>query len=298
MANTNKRSGPQLACEIMPERIIAARATDNGTALDSFTAKNMAAGTVIPRLGEENIVSTETLRQAIGDALTTVGARSRELVAILPDAAVRVTLLDFDTLPDKRSDADEVIRFRLRKALPLDVEKCALSYDVLRSDGKVRVVAAVALASVIAEYESIFRDLGYTPGVVLPSTLAALGNVSGNDPILVIKSDANTTTMAIVAAGELLLYRTLENNTGGVAPSGEQLVEDIHASLIFFQDTYNMRVTRILVGGLIDADQVRETIESQTDTRVENLVTSTEIGAARPNFPASNLAGVVGALLG
>ena len=38
-----------------------------------------------------------------------------------------------------------------------------------------RVVAAVALASVIEDYESAFREAGFNPGVVLPSTLAALG---------------------------------------------------------------------------------------------------------------------------
>ena len=36
-------------------------------------------------------------------------------------------------------------------------------------------MAAVALASVIEDYEAAFRDAGFNPGVVLPSTLAALG---------------------------------------------------------------------------------------------------------------------------
>ena len=36
-------------------------------------------------------------------------------------------------------------------------------------------VAAVALASVIEDYEAAFRDAGYSAGVILPSMLAALG---------------------------------------------------------------------------------------------------------------------------
>jgi type IV pilus assembly protein PilM len=297
MATTHNASGPTLACEITPERVIAARRTDDGTSLDAYTARAIPSGAVVPRLGEDNIGNTDALKQAITDALTTVGARTRDLVAILPDASIRIALLEFDTLPEKKADADGVIRFRLKKALPFDVEKSIVSYDVVRSPGKVQVVAAVVLSSVLEEYERVFRELGYAPGVVVPSALAALGNVESGEPVMVIKSDATTTTVAIVGNGQLLLFRTLENPDSG-APRAEQLAEDVHASMVFFEDTYNMRVSRILVGGSLEAEQVGSALEAQTGVQVQDLVASRHLGATRPNFPASALAGVVGALLG
>lgn len=296
MANT-RQSGPKLACEITPERVIAARMTDDGTGLDSYTARSLAAGTLQARMAEENIGNADQLRQAVSDALTTVGAKTHDIIAILPDASVRIALLEFDTLPDRKQDIDGVIRFRLKKSLPFDVDQAALSYDVLKKNGKVHVIAAIVLSSVLAEYETLFRDLGYAPGVVLPSTLASLGNVSETDPVLVIKADASATSLAIVANGELMLFRTLENQ-GGIVPTGEMLANDVHASLVFFQDTYNMRVDRILVGGLIDPETVGPTLESQTGLRVQSLVPTHHLGNTRPNFPVSSLAGVVGALLG
>jgi type IV pilus assembly protein PilM len=297
MASTHKASGPTLACEITPERVIAARKTDDGVSLDSYTARAIPAGVVVPRLGEANISNGDALKQAIADVLTTVGARTRDIVAILPDASVRIAILDFDTLPDKKADADGVVRFRLKKALPFDVDESVVSYDVFRSEGKVQVVAAIVLASVLNEYEGIFRDLGYAPGFVVPSALAALGNVEEGEPVMVIKSDATTTTVAIVGNGQLLLFRTLENPSAG-PPKAEQLAEDVHSSMVFFEDTYNMKVSRILVGGSLEAENIGSTLESQTGVRVQDLVASRHLGAARPNFPASALAGVVGALLG
>jgi len=293
----NSRSGPSIACELSQERVIAARIVEDGTSLDSYTGRAVAPGALTPHLAEQNIANADVVRQAVADALTTVGSRSRDVTAILPDASVRVALLDFDTLPEKKSDADSVVKFRLKKALPFDVDKASVSYDVHRSNGHIRAVAAVVLNSVLEEYESVFRALGYQPGVVLPSSLAALGNIEGTDPTLVIKSDSATTTLSIVGGGELLLFRTLEN-TGGVPPTAELLVHDVHASLVFFQDSYNMRVDRILVGGLIDAEQVGATLQAQTEVPVQNLVASRHVASARPNFPASSLAGVVGALLG
>jgi len=293
----NKKPGPRIACELSQERVIAARLSDETTAIDSFTARNIAAGALIPRLSETNVGNGDAVRQAVTDALTTVGSRSRDVIAILPDGSVRVYLLDFDTFPEKRQEADGVVRFRLNKVIPFEVNDSAVSYQTFRAERRVRVVAAVVLQSVLAEYESIFRELGYSPGVVIPSSLAALGNVESTDPTMVIKSDAATTTLAIVGGGELLLFRTLEN-ANGTAPNAEQLAPDVHASLAFFEDSYGMRVDRILVGGLIDAEQVGPELQAQTEVPVQNLVAARHLGSTRQNFPVATMAGVIGALLG
>lgn len=296
MATTTK-VGPRIACELSQERVIAARLTEDGASIDSYTGRAIASGALTPRLSEANFGNAAVVQQAVTDALTTVGSRSRDVVAIVPDASVRVSLLDFDTLPEKKQDADSVVRFRLKKVLPFNIDEASVSYDVTRLNGHIRAIAAVVLNSVLAEYEGVFRALGYSPGVVIPSSLAALGNVDSTDATLVIKSDSATTTLSIVGGGEMLLFRTLDN-PGGVPPTADQLVPDVHASLVFFEDTYNMRVERILVGGLIDANQVGATLEAQTEIRVQDLVADRHTAAAKPNFPASSLAGVIGALLG
>ena len=84
--------------------------------------------------------------------------KSRDVVAILPDAAIRVLLLDFEDLPAKAQESDAVVRFRLKKSLPFDVEEAALSCDVRRNHGSVQVVAAVSPKDVIMEYEAAFRE--------------------------------------------------------------------------------------------------------------------------------------------
>ena len=65
--------------------------------------------------------------------------------------------------------------FRLRKSLPFDVDKAKVSYQAQTSPAGMRVVAAVALNSVLEDYEAAFVEAGFSPGVVLPSMLAALG---------------------------------------------------------------------------------------------------------------------------
>ncbi len=285
---------PRLACEISAGRVIAARRADKSATLEAYTARTLAEGAVVPNLGGQNVFDGVLLRQAISDALATVGSRSRDITALLPDAAVRVVLLDFDTLPEKRPDAEAVIRFRLKKSLPFEVDKAALSFQASRSNGTVSVVATVALTSVVEEYESAFRDAGYEPGVVLPATLAALGPVSATAPTLVIKLDAVTTSVAIAQNDDLLLFRTLENPRGTDLDSG-RIAEEVYPSMVFFEDTFGTRVERILVGGVAGAEEVGAALESQTGIRPQDLVSSSQVGTGG-NIPRWLLAGVVGAL--
>lgn len=291
MASSHK---PRIACELTPERVIAAHA-ESGT-IDVVSARTLPAGSLAPGLGATNIPGGTTVREAVTDALAVVGGRSREVIAIVPDAAVRIVLLDFEDIPERKQDADSVIRFRLKKSLPFDADQAALSYDVRRSNGAVKVVAAVAPSAVLEEYETLFRDAGYNPGVVLPSMLAALGAVQAAQPTLVLKVDVNTTSVAIVQAEDLLLYRTLEN-AHGHRIEASSLADDIYPSLVFFQDNYGIQVERILLGGLADSDDIGSALESHTGAHVSDLVSAAQAGPA-DNVAPSQLAAVVGALAG
>src|SRR5580704_15538521 len=167
MASTAK---PRLACEVAADRVLAARASDPGT-VDMCAASELAPGCVVPDLVETNLRDRGRILDSIRQTLDSMGGRSRDVIALLPDAAVRVVLLDFETLPSNRQEAEGVVRFRLKKSLPFDVEKAKVSYHAQPANQAVRVVAAVALTSVIEEYEAAFIQAGYSPGVVLPSML-------------------------------------------------------------------------------------------------------------------------------
>lgn len=285
---------PHIACEIMADRVVAARSSDKGLTVEVSSTRTLPVDTVTPSLTAENVKNRVALRQVVSDALGAVAGRSRDVIVLLPDAAARVVLLDFDALPERRQDAEPVVRFRLKKSLPFEVEKSAVSFEAFRAIGHVRVVAAVMLSSVLEEYEAAFRDTGYNPGVVLPATLASLGPVDAQAPTLVIKVDPGTTGVAIVENDELLLYRAIENAASGfIEPEG--LAEEIYPSLVFFQDTYGRQVEHILVGGAVGVEQVGEALESHTGIRPQELVRAAQVDSTG-GTPRSLLAGVVGAL--
>src|SRR4029077_131684 len=179
---SQRQAKPRLACEITTQSLIAARAKSDGSALDVYTARSLDREMVRPSLCAGNITNASVLGETIASALSAVGGRKRDVVAVIPDAAVRVLLLDFDTLPEKTTEAEPIIRFRLRKSVPFDADQAALSFQSYRKEGSVKVLAAVTPREVRDEYESVFRNSGYEPGYLLPSTLAVLQAMQADRP--------------------------------------------------------------------------------------------------------------------
>lgn len=295
--NSNLR--PRLACEIMLDRVIAARASEKTRRVEMFTTRQLPAGTLAPSLNSPNVLDAESLRTAISGALSAVGGSSKDITVIIPDAACRVLLLDFETLPTKTEETDPVIRFRLKKSLPFDVDQAAISYEIKRQNGVVRAVAAVSPKSVVAEYESVFRDLGYVPGVLLPSSLAAFGIIEGQKPTLLLKVDPTNITIAAAERQELRLVRTLENPQGAGVTAAE-LAEGVLPSIVFFEDTFGARIEQIYLGGLLPIEEVGPLLHEQTGATVQELTPdiSSDQNLGGDTIPPSAMAGIAGALLG
>jgi len=297
MSPSSNLAKPKLACEIAADRVLAGRLTDAGNGLEACAARELAPGSVVPDLVENNLRQRETVRAGIESALSSVAGRSKDVIAIVPDAAVRVMLVEFDTLPSDHEEALGVVRFRLKKSLPFDVDKAKISFHAQKVNDEVRVVAVVGLSTVIEDYEAAFRDAGFSPGVVLPSMLAALGAADGKRPTLVIKVDAHTTSIAILNEDQLQLFRTLEN-ARGVTITGEQLAEEVYPSVVFFQDTYHLNIERIYVAGLSEAGGAAPALRAQTGADVQELVGASQLGASTGGaVPRWRMAGVVGALV-
>ncbi|HLJ28072.1 MAG TPA: hypothetical protein VKY85_15280 [Candidatus Angelobacter sp.] len=290
---------PRLACEITTGQVIAGRTSDRTKELEVFTIRPLNQGTVVPNLGGTNILDAATLRSAISSALKSLSDKSREVIAILPDAAVRVLLLEFEALPTKPQERESVIRFRLKKSLPFDVEHAALSCDVRRANGTVQVVAAVSPREVVNEYEAAFRDAGYSAGVVLPSSLAALGLLEAERPTLMLKVDPANVTVAAAVTQELRLIRTLDNPHGDKVAAAE-LAETVLPSIVFFEDTFGARIEQIFVTGIASIDEIGPMLHQQTGAQVEELAPKISSGASLSgnNYEPSMLASVAGALLG
>jgi type IV pilus assembly protein PilM len=209
---------PRLAVEIRAEGVVAARAEDAQAVVSAVAYGVLPAGMVLPALKPGNIPGRVATVAAVKKALEAVALKERETTVVVPDAAVRVLLLDFDALPAKTAEALPVVRFRLKKLLPFDADEAVVSYQVMSTQrGLIRVLAVAVPKDVLAEYESVVREAGFEPGAVLPSTLAACSNMGEDTPAtLLVNAGETAVTTAIVQGGVLLLHRTVDLQASGI----------------------------------------------------------------------------------
>ena len=146
-----KASGnrPRLACEIFAGGVVAGRSPEPGLPLAAVAKADLPENAVVPGLKPGNIADRIAVIAALRRTLERVGARSNarngDMTLVIPDAAVRVLLLDFDALPNKLSDALPIVRFRLKKLVPFDADHAMVSFQIMSTTRAVVRVLAVAI---------------------------------------------------------------------------------------------------------------------------------------------------------
>jgi len=289
---------PPAAVELSPQGVLAAvRPGGPGTGQKPVYAYvPLPEGALLPGIGEPNIRMQEAISGAMRSALSQVSPRTRTVTLVLPDTVVRVFMLDFDALPGKTDEIFSVLRFRLRKMVPFDVEHAGLSYQVLtESKSEVKVLAAVLPGAILAEYEAAVRAAGYEPGAVLPSSLVALATIDSLEAALVANLTEHTLTTAITNGNDLLLYRTLDLPEDAELRLSE-VKRGIAVAAAFFEDKLGARPTTVHFAGRY-GDEFFSRAMTEQWLAVTHIVERPATGAVT-SLGDTSVAGIAGALAG
>jgi type IV pilus assembly protein PilM len=288
---------PKVACEIRPEGVVAGRSgKKHGEMVVAFSP--LPEGAVASGLKVPNLVNAPAVKAALESALGDINARTKEVTLVVPDAAARVLLLDFDTLPAKQSEALAVVRFRLRKMVPFDVETAAVSYQVMaEKNDQLSVLVTVMPGDVLDEYESALRDAGYEPGAVLPSTVAAAAAIEGDSATLMVNRAGASVTTAVTQGDEMLLHRSMDLPAEPQARE-EEMAQAVITALAWYEDTLARLPSTMYYagpGGASAATQSRWVSLVDPAPKLVDLGLA-ENASAMTSVPPGVMAGVAGAL--
>ncbi len=298
---SSKQSGqqhanrPPAAVDLSPQGALAAALPGKG-APPVYAFAPLPPGALTPSIVEVNLHAVDAVIAAIRNTLGNVEPRTRAVTLIVPDAVVRVFVLDFDSLPGHANEVIPVLRFRLRKMVSFDVEQAGVSYQILSQDEtECRVLVAVMPGPILAEYEAAVRAAGYEPGAVLSSSLAALSAVDAQQPVLAACLSGSSLTTAIANGQDLLLYRTLDLPADpGLLLSEVQ--RDIAVAAAYFEDKLAARPHSLHFAGAGTAAEFARWLNEPELTVVE-LAPRPTAGAAT-SLGNVSFAGITGALAG
>ena len=138
-SGTQHGGRPPAAIELTPDGVLAASLPGKNEP-PVYAFEPLRPGVLVPGISELNMSWPEAVSLAIRNSLANVSPRSRFVTVIIPDTAVRVFVLDFDSLPAKATEAIPVLRFRLRKMVPFEVEHAGLSYQCMSGSSRGTIV--------------------------------------------------------------------------------------------------------------------------------------------------------------
>jgi type IV pilus assembly protein PilM len=249
-----------------PEPVVEIGATQaavarwDGANLTGYATEALPAGAVMPSPVDTNVTQSATVQTALRRAFSRVGELTGPVALLVPDPVVRVFILPFDTLPRRAEDALPLLRWRLKKIVPFDVEETSISWSRQKArDGSLEVVAAVARKKIVREYEEIVEALGVAPTVVISSTLATLPLLGERGSTLLMRMNARTLTTAIVRGSTLCLFRSTEMAADASSLDPKWMLEEVFPATAFYQDTWGEPIERVVLTGFGDREELFQT---------------------------------------
>jgi type IV pilus assembly protein PilM len=241
---------PPLAIEISVDRLAAVRWTRTGS-VESLAVEPLPAGAIVPSAVEPNLANIPALRTAFATVCGRLRAKNEDVAMLLPDPAIRVLVQHFEEFPRSPEAALPMLRWKLKKSIPFEVDETLLSYmrQAPREHG-VDVVIALARQQVIREYEALAESVGLRASVILSSSLAAVALVEAHGMTLLARISGAALTTVIVRDGILCGYRCTDLPVPASQLTPQMLLEEIFPAAVFYQDTWQEGIQSVRIAGL------------------------------------------------
>lgn len=239
---------PATAIEIAASRVtvVGLAKGPDGPVVQGWASEPLAPGVVTPALTALNIQDVPAVTAALQRAIARAGVRVRRVALVVPDLTAKVSLVPFETVPERAEDLAELITWQVRKAAPFRIEDAQMAFIAGAPHGERGRTFIVTLArrDIIRQYEDVCAAAGAHAGVVdiasfnlINAVLASQerGQVPAGDPYdwLLVNTTAEAQTLAIVRGDTLVFFRSrpIDGPDGG-----DQLPDLVHQTAMYYED--------------------------------------------------------------
>ena len=229
--------------------------------LQRCTEQPVPPGLIRLSATEPNISDSAALSRELSTLVdgTRKVARPVSIALILPDLCARVALFEFESLPHKPAEREQLIRWRFHKELNVPAGDVRLAYRVLpvstpvSGGGPVRLLAVVIRRAVIEQYEQACQAAGFIPVSV---NLASLGlfdlyrpamesAIKDGEECFFLHAGGDCLSFVAIRSGLPVFFRTKALRNGSANGNGEAVMQELLATLQFYQDSHAGRSTQM-----------------------------------------------------
>ncbi len=156
---------------------------------------------------------------------------------IVPTGWLRSFLIDVDRLPRREDEVSDVVRWRLKKLLPIPPSELRLSVIRLpESGGQRRLLVMTGIERAMAAIEACYSAIGVEVGLITTRLFALVPRVAGVTlPTLVIQHEDSFLSLLLLVDGVPRLLRTkpLPTNDG----DGKAVLRETMLTLGFVRES-------------------------------------------------------------
>jgi type IV pilus assembly protein PilM len=239
---------------------------------------------------QDNVLQPDILAAQVRSLALDSAGRKRRAGLILPDYCGRVAVLDFDAFPSVSAEQLALIRFRIRKTVPFDVDSAVIQHYVQPRHGKrFDVVVGVIAMEIVARYEAPFRAAGFYPGLITTSTLATLCMLAPPEDSrhgirLMAKLSGRVLTVSVLEGASLKVLRCVELSE----VSASEIHGILYPTIAYVEDSLAAKPSVLLLCGF-------EALEAQDHAAWQSeLGVPVELLQSRHGSPGQHRAGLFG----
>jgi Tfp pilus assembly PilM family ATPase len=128
-----------------------------------LAADTFSVGAVTPTLANPAALA-ETLRRMRNET-----GKWDKVSLLLPDAWFRINLVDLPSLPEREDEASDIVRWSLKRTLPIPPDQMRVRYNVIsRGPEGARVLVLSALDETLQAIEKVFDAAGFDIVLIEP----------------------------------------------------------------------------------------------------------------------------------
>jgi hypothetical protein len=244
--HTGRFVAPTFALDLEAGFVVAARLNPSKRRVQSVGVRELPEGALAPSANKSNVTDSAAVRRTIAEVSERVGNVGGRLGLLIPDVAVRVALLQFETLPEDHREAETLVLWRMREYLPYAPEEARLSYQVLvKQPGSVEILGVAVRESVLAEYEAALEGINGGPALVLPATVALLPMLPEEASGQLLLHLCPGALTAVVVAFNCVRYWRTRPLEGDAVSNQEEVAREATRVLATCQDHLGVQVQNV-----------------------------------------------------
>ena len=212
-----------------------ARGQKNPRVVNAKTYR-LAAGTFTPSMVSPLLANEASLAETLRRMKMETGKWGAVSV-LLPDSWFRINIVDLPSLPERAADAMDVVRWSLKRTLPIPPEQLRVAYTMLSRSGQgAKVLVISALEATLAAIERICAAAGIDVILIEPvglniwNAIAVREADTEADRLFVYVRDEEFTT-AVFRGAQPLFIRSRNLS------SDRTLEQEIRLSASYLRDT-------------------------------------------------------------